>query len=369
LNALEIIFGALLFIHVALLVVTIYNFFTAPKLVDKKYIPDREPKVSVLIPVRNEESNIGNCLDSIFQSSYRNYEVKVLDDFSTDSTIDKIKISQKRYENLELVQGEQLPDGWSGKNWACHQLAARSNGEYLLFLDADIFINNAAIKSAVAEFQSKKVKMLSIFPTQKIKSWGEWLIVPLMDWLLLTFLPLNSVYKASHASLAAANGQFILFDKESYLSFGGHEKIKSKVVEDMEFARGFKQDGCKVITFLGNNLVNCRMYRNFNEALNGFSKNFYPGFNISGTAFFLLILLLFTLFILPFFLIYFDILFTAIAGLIFTERIFISSLSKQNLLKNIILFLPQIFMLIIIGIKSLIDNKRKKVTWKGRNIK
>jgi chlorobactene glucosyltransferase len=211
--------------------------------------------------------------------------------------------------------------------------------------------------------------MLSIFPTQIIKSWGEWLIVPLMDWLLLTFLPLNSVYKASHASLAAANGQFILFDKESYFSFGGHEKIKSKVVEDMEFARGFKQNGFKVITFLGNNLVNCRMYRNLNEALNGFSKNFYPGFNISGTAFSSLILLLFTLFIFPFILIYFNFLFTIIAGLIITERIFTSSLSKQNQLKNIILFLPQIFMLIIIGIKSLVDNKRKKVIWKGRNIK
>src|SRR5690606_20443965 len=115
-------------------------------------------------------------------------------------------------DNLEYIPGEELPAGWTGKNWACYQLAARAKGKYLLFLDADVAVSPDAIQSAVFEFEGKNVQMLSVFPTQKIKSPGEWLIVPLMDWLILTFLPLLRVYKSARPSISAANGQFILFD-------------------------------------------------------------------------------------------------------------------------------------------------------------
>ena len=164
--------------------------------------------------------------------------------------------------------------------------------------------------------------MLSIFPTQQIKSIGEWLIIPLMDWLLLTFLPLKKVYKSSNTAFAAANGQFMLFDKESYLLFGGHKKVKGKNVEDMEIARGFKQMRFKTLTLLGNNYVTCRMYHNIKEASDGFTKNFYPGFNINGIKFILLLSFFSFLFILPFLLIY-------------LESIFISNCRHNIYRKNV----------------------------------
>ncbi len=368
-NIMEILFGVLLFTHLILLTVIVYNYFTAPKIYGQNSVLNHELKISILIPARNEENNIENCLSNIFKSTYKNYEVKVLDDFSTDSTQDKIKAFQNTHKNLELINSKELPNGWTGKNWACYQLAAKAQGEYLQFIDADVIITPETLRFVLFEFQKRKAKMLSVFPTQKIKSWGEWLIVPLMDWLLLTFLPLYKVYKSSNPSLAAANGQFILFDKQSYFNFGGHEKIKDKIVEDMEFVRGFKKMRLKTITFLGNNFVNCRMYRNFNEALRGFTKNFYPGFNINGTAFSLVIIVFIFLFISPFFLIFYNTLFAIIITIIFLERSITSLLSGQSLLKNIILFLPQMFMLATIGFKSLIDNKRKKIFWKGRKIR
>ena len=367
-TALDIILVVMLLFHSVLLIVTAYNYFMAPRMNKPKIFSDQQAKVSILIPARNEENNIENCLNSVFNSDYNNYEVKVLNDLSTDLTEQKVKAFQLKYRNLELLQGKELPDGWTGKNWACNQLAEKARGEFLLFLDADVIINPKAVQYAVAEIKDKKAHMLSIFPTQQIKSIGEWLIIPLMDWLLLTFLPLKKVYKSSNTAFAAANGQFMLFDKESYLLFGGHKKVKGKNVEDMEIARGFKQMRFKTITLLGNNYVTCRMYHNIKEASDGFTKNFYPGFNINGIKFILLLSFFSFLFILPFLLIYLESIFILIAGIIFIERMFTSLLSRQRLWINILLYPPQMIILIIIGIKSLIDNKRKNVYWKGRNI-
>lgn len=367
-NLMEILLFIQLFIHLILLTVTVYNYFTAPRVKQKKPLLNPEPKISILIPARNEENNIDNCLNSVFKSDYKNYEVKVLDDFSIDSTKDKIKAFKRIYNNLELINGKDLPDGWTGKNWACNQLALKAGGEYLLFIDADVTISPDTIQSVLFKFQNKEVKMLSVFPSQKIRSTGEWLIVPLLDWLMLTFLPLFKVYKSSNPSFVAANGQFILFEKISYFDFGGHEKIKSKIVEDMEFARGFKKMKLKTITLLGNNFVNCRMYCSFNEALNGFTKNFYPGFNTNATVFSLIMIFFVFLFISPFVIIFYDFFAAIILVLIYLGRIITSSLSRQNLFNNIVLFLPQMFILIFTGFKSIYVNKMGRLIWKGRNL-
>ena len=140
-----------------------------------------------------------------------------------------------------------------GKNWACHQLSQKAKGKYLLFIDADVELAPNAISSTAKIMAETKTKMLSVFPTQRIKSFGEWLIVPLMNWLLLAFLPLRQVYASRNNSFIAANGQFILWDRETYFSIGGHQQVANAVVEDMELARKAKQKN-KIITLLGGNL-------------------------------------------------------------------------------------------------------------------
>lgn len=367
-NIAQILFLLLFIIHLVLLIITIYNYYTAPQISQQPYSVDNNPKISILIPARNEEENIENCLNSIYLSEYNNYEVKVLDDLSTDSTTDKVKPFQTKYKNFELIKGKELPKGWIGKNWACNQLAEHALGDYLLFIDADVIISPKAIQNVMFEFRKNKAALLSVFPSQIMKSWGEWMIVPLMEWLLLTFLPLKKIFTSSNVSFAAANGQFILFDKESYFKFGGHSKIKSKIVEDMEFVRGFKKMKLKTFIILGNNFVKCRMYRNYNESLNGFSKNFYPGFNIGSFKFILLITGFMFSFLMPLLFIYFNHLFLYIVFMILLERIATSSLSRQSIYKNIILFIPQMVTIVIAGIISLTDNLNGKVLWKGRNI-
>ena len=202
---------------------------------------------------------------------------------------------------ITLLRGEPLPEGWVGKNWACFQLAQHARGEILLFLDADVRLSVNALNAALYHLQKNNVVMLSCFPTQKIDSLGEWVVVPLMNWLVLSFLPLRTVTRFHHQSLTAANGQFILCSRQPYNDIGGHRAVFDQVVEDMEIARLLKQKRYKIMTVLGNDAVNCCMYKGFVESIKGFSKNFYLGFNVSPLVFFGIICLLMLVFLGPFF--------------------------------------------------------------------
>lgn len=361
-------FLSLLFIHLVLLSIILYNYFTAPRLVQKSYSSFNEPFISVLIPARNEEQNISTCLNHLISSTYNNLEIIVLDDASTDRTSNVVSEIKSNYSNINLIVGKPIPSGWLGKNWACYQLAQEAKGKLFLFLDADVQVSSDSISSAVQIFLEKKVKMLSVFPTQKIKSFGEWLVVPLMDWLLLTFLPLKKIYTSSASSLAAANGQFMLFECETYFKMGGHQAVRHQIVEDMALVKFLKAAGLKVITLLGNDLVKCRMYNNLSTAIDGYTKNFYPGFNLPSITFIVLLLMTFLIFISPMVIVFYDRIMLLILVIILLQIIFVSMLSKQNMFLKILFFTPQLLLLIIIGIKSVISLKRKSVVWKDRII-
>jgi chlorobactene glucosyltransferase len=348
--------------------VVLYNLFTTPK-IKRILVPlEVNPKVSVLIPARNEESNIEECLRLIINQDYTNFEIIVLNDESTDSTEEKVKIFVKNNSQCKLIQGKPLLTGWTGKNWACHQLSENASGELLLFIDADVLLEKWAIRSSVQLLHINKLKFLSCFPTQKIKSFGEWLVVPLMNWLLLSFLPLKKVFTSKFNSLVAANGQFILFDKYTYFKLGGHEKAKDKVVEDMELARTFKRNGNKIMTALGNDSVKCRMYDGYSSAYTGFSKNFFAGFNISSFSFLILLFFLLFIFLLPLILVFLKIIYIWIIFLIMVIRIFLSISSKQNLILNVLLHPFQMIIMFIVGLNSIYVNKKNKIIWKSRKL-
>lgn len=361
-------FISLLFIHLLLLSVIVYNYFAAPRLTQKKSSSTNEPYISVLIPARNEDHNISVCLNSLTNSDYNNLEIIVLDDASTDQTSAVVSKFKSKYSNINLITGKPLPSDWLGKNWACHQLAQKAKGKLLLFLDADVQVTTHSISSAVRFFLEKQVKMLSVFPTQKIKSVGEWLVVPLMDWLLLTFLPLKKIYTSRASSLAAANGQFMLFEREVYFKLGGHQAVRHNIVEDMAFVKNFKAKGEKVITLLGNDIVKCRMYNDLRSAISGYTKNFYPGFNVPSVIFMFLLSLTFFVFISPMVMVFYNSIMLFILIMILTQIIFISVLSRQNMFLKILFFTPQLFLLLFIGINSVIAFKRKNVVWKERII-
>lgn len=362
----DFIFAALLLPLLITILVVIYNYFTAPELELLNSKIKELPLVSILIPARNEEKNIEACIKSAAAQSYKNYEVIILDDDSTDRTNEIAKKYVK--ENIKLITGEKLPEGWLGKNWACRQLAENSKGDLLLFIDADVVMHERTVGSAVNLFTENKVQMLSVFPKQIITSFGTELIVPLLNWLLLSFLPLRKVFNSKRESFSAAIGQFILIDKKAYEKIGGHKFVKNKVVEDLEIARELKRKKYKIIAALGSNFISCKMYENFNSALSGFSKNFYLGFNTKPLLFLFFLTVVMLIFLLPFVFVFFDERYFINIMFIIVGRYFIAELSGQNKILNILLHPLQMILLLVAGINSLLVTVNNKIEWKQRKI-
>jgi cellulose synthase/poly-beta-1,6-N-acetylglucosamine synthase-like glycosyltransferase len=208
--------------------VTLYNFFYAPIVGRGAFLQEAEPlsKVSILIPARNEENNIGNCLESCLNQDYTNLEIIVLDDHSEDRTAEVVMAKTLVDPRVRLLKGKELPPGWLGKNWACHQMGGIATGEYLLFIDADVTLGKGAVSRVVSTVKSNKIGMFSVFPTQILSGTGATIVIPVMNWLLLNFLPLRQVFQSDSPKFVAANGQFILFSKETYQKTGGHATVK-----------------------------------------------------------------------------------------------------------------------------------------------
>ena len=344
-------------------IVSMVNLFTAPELT--KETNEESKLVSILIPARNEENNITNVIRDCLNQTYSNKEIIVLNDHSTDRTGEILKSFS---DKITIVDGLDLPENWLGKNWACHQLSQRAKGEYFLFIDADVHLNRDAVASAITKMNIENVKMLSVFPTQIMNSFSEYLIVPLMNWLLLSFLPLALVYKSKNKSFVAANGQFILWEKEFYKSIGGHSFVKNMPVEDMEFARKVKSSNQKMITLLGGDMVFCRMYSNFKDAMDGFAKNFYPGFRVNPIVFLTFTFVIVFSLLIPF--LYWNnaIISSLIIAMILLSRFFVSVKSKQNIFVNLILHIFQMIFVLVEAVISVYRFHSKKLVWKGRKI-
>jgi chlorobactene glucosyltransferase len=340
--------------------------FTAPVIKSSAAEIMSKEMVSVLVPARNEENNILKCLNGILNQDYKNIEIIVLDDHSTDKTYDLVKSIES--EKIKLIKGKELPKNWLGKNWACHQLAQNANGGYLLFIDADVEVKPQVISSAVFEIQQSNASLISIFPTQKIMSFGEHLIVPLMNWLLLTFLPLKFVYKLKYNAFVAANGQFMFWKSDDYFKVGDHEIVKNKVVEDMELARLIKKSNLKVKTLLGGDLVYCKMYNSFKEAYAGFQKNFYAGFTVSPVFFLLIISFLFFVFTSPIFIVQENLISAVPLLMVIISRASVSIKSRQNWLLHLLIHPIQMLLMLWIGIVSAVKFKTNSIVWKDRKI-
>lgn len=363
--ALYIYYIVLIFYSIQL-IVALVNFITKPLLI---YNNDNNLNdfISLLIPARNEEKNISNILDSILLEDYKNFEIIVLNDSSTDKTEDILKLYIQKDSKIRYLSGKELPEGWLGKNWACHQLADQAKGKYLLFLDADTIIERGTINSSLNYLKNNDLKLLSLFPDQIMLTLGEKLTVPLMHNILLSLLPLLSIKNTKYSSLAAANGQFMFFDAENYKINQWHQLAKKEITEDIKIIRLMKIKGYKTMTLLGNNLVKCRMYQSLEESINGFSKNII--LMLGGSITFLFIYLAFMSWIWIYLIFNFSFFnLVPIILIVITQRTLISYISNQNLLDNLIFYPIQIILLNFISFLSLYKKISKKQTWKGRKI-
>lgn len=346
-------------------VVTAINFWFPQKL--KESTAQEKDLVSILVPARNEEKNIDKLLRSIVNQGYKNYEVIVLDDYSDDNTSALVNQFRKIDPKVKLIQGKELPRNMLGKNWACHQLAQAAKGKYLLFLDADVMINSGLIQSSLAYLKKEELALLSVFPDQLMETREEKLVVPLLNYLLLSMIPLILIRKSSFPSLSAANGQCMLFDAAIYKKHQFHLSVGNKITEDIASMKLAKSLGYKTQSLLGNGLIQCRMYKSYDEGLEGFSKNILSGFgnSIPGLFFFLF----FTVFSYVFFLWFVPKTNVWLCFIIIIYmKLMISILSRQNIFDNIVYHPWQMLSLIHISLLAIKKHLTKTIEWKGRRI-
>ena len=323
--------------------------------------------VSVLIPVRNEENNIDKLLKDLISQDYKNIEIIIFNDMSTDNTAAIVEKYSALDQRIRLINSEGLPDGWLGKNFACHTLSQYARGRYFLYLDADVRIGNDLIIRTVNHLKKYDLGLLSIFPKQILQSTGERLAVPLMNYILLSLLPLILVRITKFSSLAAANGQFMLFNANTYRKTMPHEHMKSQRVEDIKIARLFKKYRYKIACLVGDKNIRCHMYHSLNEAINGFAKNIKMFF---GNSFLLAIIfwLITTLSFLPIW-IYLSLQMLVIyLCFVILIRVLVTLVSHQSLFVNILLLIPQQLVLGFIIIRAILYYHGKSYVWKGRNI-
>jgi chlorobactene glucosyltransferase len=200
---------------------------------DKGKLPEDLPLISVLIPARNEEEDIVPCLESLRQQDYPNYEILVLDDNSTDRTAERVAEVVAADPRIRLLRGQPLPQGWAGKPYACHQLAAEAKGSWLLFTDADTIHAPTMLGSAMAYVHEHRLSLLSGLPLQKTVSFSQRVAVPAMYFLILCGMPLWWVQGARRPKPGLVIGQFIFVAAADYHEVGGHEAVRSKILEDI----------------------------------------------------------------------------------------------------------------------------------------
>ena len=233
--------------------------------------------VSVLIPARNEESSIGPALDSILASQHAEFEVIVMDDASEDATSSIVSSYAQRDSRVRLAHSKGLPDGWNGKQNACWQLSQLAQFDRFLFLDADVRLSRDAITRIVAEQDLRHAPLVSGFPFQETGTIAEKMLIPLMHYVLLGFLPIDQMRASSQPGFAAGCGQLFMAMREPYIQIGGHSAIASSRHDGIKLPKAFRKAGFMTDLFDATDVARCRMYHSMPQVVRGLLKNATEG--------------------------------------------------------------------------------------------
>lgn len=240
------------------------------------------PPISVLIPARNEEGPIGAAVASVLRSTGVEFEIIVMDDASTDRTVQIVQAMAAKDPRVRLEQAPALPANWNGKQHACWALAHEAQHRHLCFMDADVQLDPEALHRMAAMLMREKQSLVSGFPRQITETFLEWLLLPLIHFVLLGFLPVERMRRSIDPSFAAGCGQFILVSREAYFACGGHAEIKATMHDGLLLPRLFRQHGYRTDLADITDLATCRMYRNAQQVWLGLAKNATEGIAAPG---------------------------------------------------------------------------------------
>jgi len=368
--------GVIVFL-VVLLVVALSNLRALRRLGDYQS-PLAFPRVSVLVPARNERVNIGSCVRSLLAQQYPDFQVLVVDDNSSDGTWQVLQALAAEDSRLQVLKGKPLPREWLGKNWACHQLAQASDGELLLFTDADTRHHPYALRDAVAALLAERADLVTALPREEVVSWAEKLIVPVVLWSILSFVPLWLAYKMRAPLLSATIGQFMLFCRQGYEQIGGHAAVKQNAVDDLMLGRRIKAHGLRWRLLDGSERISCRMYENSHQVYEGLSKNLFAVFQYNVPVFLFIWLWLGVVFLEPLIVLVLGMAGVPVSGLslgLAAATVAVSLLSwgishwRFGFPLYLVFFYPlTMFLSVAIAMSSMVLTPRGRATWKGRTL-
>lgn len=251
------------------------NLLSAPRL-HRSPVARTGPRVSVLVPARDEAGNLSQLLPRLLASDYEPLEVLVLDDGSSDGTGQVVRDHARSDPRVTLIQGAEPPAGWTGKNWACHQLAHHAGGEILLFCDADVRPGPAAVARTVASMERAGADALTAIPRHERGGWFEQAVIPLVATVpILALLPLRLVRWRRFRSLSVGNGQWFAWRRAAYRRVGGHRRVRGDILEDVRLGRLAKAAGLRLTAVLAGRDLAVRMYPDGPATWDGFGKNLY----------------------------------------------------------------------------------------------
>jgi hypothetical protein len=251
------------------------------------------PRVSVLIPARNEEQTIQAAVAAALASEGVEVEVVVLDDQSEDETATIVRRLADCDDRVRLLDGPGLPDGWCGKQHACWVLAHGASFEWLLFQDADVRLTPGGLARMVAFLEESGADLASGIPSQETGTLLEHLVIPLIHFVLLGFLPIKRMRASRDPAYGAGCGQLFLARRSSYDRAGGHAAIRSTLHDGLELPRAFRAAGLKTDLCDATQVARCRMYRGGRALWNGLAKNADEGLGTATLIVPLTLLLLF----------------------------------------------------------------------------
>ncbi|MGC1491541.1 MAG: glycosyltransferase family 2 protein, partial [Candidatus Acidiferrum sp.] len=332
--------------------------------------PPASPSISAIVPARDEEDVIASCIESLAMQP-EIAEILVVNDQSTDKTAEIVRSLMPRISNLRLLETQEVPLDWVGKNNAVYLGAKEARSPWLLFTDADAELQPGATARALELAREKDAALVSFSPEQVTRTWYEKSLIPFLYIRLSKLYPYDKVNNPESLA-AAANGQFLMMRRDAYDSVGGHATVAADVLEDVALATVAKRAGLRLWFSSGKGIVRVRMYRSFRAMWQGWKKNLYilvgssPRLvfrELESTIPWIPVGLALLSIKFPF------LMFLAVLFLLMREFIYGSELSRNQFSsKLIIYYIPAVILYAGVLWASYRSHVRGKVEWKGREI-
>jgi len=268
---LHVVLGACVVYSAICLALLLINLLALPRLSRATPADAGAPFLSIVVPARNEERAVAAAVRSLLEQDYSSFEVIVVDDRSTDRTLEILR-GLGSDPRLKIVSGAEPPEGWLGKPHALFEGARAARGELLLFVDADVRYRSDAVSRAVGELTAHRADFLALLPRLESGSFWEEVLMPNL-FCAVFFWPTFLINSPWPRWLAAGGGAGNLVRRSAYNAVGGHEALRASVIDDVRLGFAVKRAGFRTRVVLAHDLVAVRMYRGFREIWDGFTKN------------------------------------------------------------------------------------------------